>query len=93
MDRWQILPFVLILGFSSNTAGAKMPHMQRLRWTGIAMHAGRLPGYRASHGRVRLSVDFAEKLYSITRSGTRVIIADDKFCTERNRGARAPVIG
>ena len=59
--------------------GAKMPHMQRLTWTGIAMHAGRLPGYPASHGCVRLPVDFAEKLYSVTNNGTSVIITDDKF--------------
>jgi hypothetical protein len=59
--------------------GAKMPHMQRLTWTGIAMHAGHLPGYPASHGCVRLPVDFAEKLYSVTQGGTSVIIADDKF--------------
>ena len=59
--------------------GAKMPHMQRLTWTGIAMHAGHLPGYPASHGCVRLPVDFAEKLYSVTRTGTSVIITDDKF--------------
>src|SRR5262249_28205012 len=59
--------------------GAKMPHMQRLTWTGIAMHAGRLPGYPASHGCVRLPVDFAEKLYSVTRNGTSVIVTDDKF--------------
>jgi hypothetical protein len=59
--------------------GARMPHMQRLTWTGIAMHAGHLPGYPASHGCVRLPVDFAERLYSVTRSGTSVIITDDKF--------------
>jgi hypothetical protein len=59
--------------------GAKMPHMQRLTWTGIAMHAGRLPGYPASHGCVRLPVDFAAKLYSVTENGTSVIITDDKF--------------
>jgi hypothetical protein len=59
--------------------GAKMPHMQRLTWTGIAMHAGHLPGYPASHGCVRLPVAFAEKLYSITLNGTSVIITDDKF--------------
>ena len=56
-----------------------MPHMQRLTWTGIAMHAGRLPGYAASHGCVRLPTDFAEKLYSVTSHGTSVIITDDKF--------------
>jgi hypothetical protein len=59
--------------------GAQMPHMQRLTWTGIAMHAGHLPGFPASHGCVRLPVDFAEKLYSVTRNGTSVIITDDKF--------------
>src|SRR5579863_1632167 len=59
--------------------GAKMPHMQRLTWTGIAMHAGHLPGYPASHGCVRLPVDFAEKLYSVTLNGTSVIITDDEF--------------
>lgn len=59
--------------------GAQMPHMQRLTWSGIAMHAGRLPGYPASHGCVRLPIDFAEKLYSVTRHGTSVIVTDDKF--------------
>jgi hypothetical protein len=59
--------------------GAQMPHMQRLTWTGIAMHAGRLPGYAASHGCVRLPIDFAEKLYSVTNNGTSVVITDDKF--------------
>ncbi|HYL59596.1 MAG TPA: L,D-transpeptidase [Candidatus Acidoferrales bacterium] len=59
--------------------GAKMPHMQRLTWSGIAMHAGHLPGYPASHGCVRLPVDFAQRLYSVTSNGTSVIITDDKF--------------
>jgi L,D-transpeptidase catalytic domain len=63
---------------SSIYKGAKMPHMQRLTWTGIAMHAGNLPGYPASAGCVRLPVDFAAKLYSITTIGTTVIIADNK---------------
>jgi hypothetical protein len=56
--------------------GAQMPHMQRLTWTGIAMHAGNLPGYPASAGCVRLPVDFAASLYSVTTIGTTVIIAD-----------------
>jgi hypothetical protein len=64
---------------SSIYKGAQMPHMQRLTWSGIAMHAGELPGYPASAGCVRLPVDFAEKLYSVTRNGTSVIITDDKF--------------
>ncbi len=63
---------------SSIYKGAKMPHMQRLTWDGIAIHAGGLPGYPASHGCVRVPVEFAEKLYSVTSMGTTVIIADDK---------------
>ncbi|HEX4140863.1 MAG TPA: L,D-transpeptidase [Candidatus Methylacidiphilales bacterium] len=63
---------------SSIYKGAKMPHMQRLTWTGIAMHAGNLPGYPASHGCVRLPENFAEKLYTVTKLGTTVIIADNK---------------
>jgi hypothetical protein len=63
---------------SSIYKGAKMPNMQRLTWTGIAMHAGQLPGYPASHGCVRLPEDFAAKLYTVTNLGTTVIIADNK---------------
>src|ERR1700730_10005491 len=63
---------------SSIYKGAKMPNMQRLTWTGIAMHAGQLPGYPASHGCVRLPEDFAAKLYTVTKVGTTVIIADNK---------------
>ncbi len=63
---------------SSIYKGAKMPHMQRLTWTGIALHAGHLPGYPASAGCVRLPVDFAAKLYTVTTLGTTVIIADSR---------------
>jgi L,D-transpeptidase catalytic domain len=63
---------------SSIYKGAQMPHMQRLTWSGIAMHAGYLPGYPASAGCVRMPVDFAAKLYSVTGIGTTVIIADHK---------------
>lgn len=55
-----------------------MPNMRRLTWTGIAMHVGQLPGYPASHGCVRLPEDFAAKLYTVTKLGTTVIIADNK---------------
>lgn len=58
--------------------GAKMPHMQRLTWSGIAIHAGRLPGYPASAGCVRLPETFAEKLYRVTSLGTTVIVCDEK---------------
>ena len=63
---------------SSIYKGAQMPHMQRLTWTGVAIHAGNLPGYPASAGCVRLPVDFAANLYSVTTIGTTVIIADHK---------------
>src|ERR1700726_264357 len=62
---------------SSIYKGAQMPHMQRLTWSGIAMHAGHLPGYPASAGCVRLPVDFAAKLYTVTTLGSTVIIADN----------------
>jgi hypothetical protein len=63
---------------SSIYKGAQMPHMQRLTWSGVAMHAGHLPGYPASAGCVRMPVDFAAKLYSVTGIGTTVIIADNR---------------
>jgi hypothetical protein len=54
---------------------AYMPHMQRITWSGIALHGGPLPGYPASHGCVRMPYDFAERLFDVTRLGMRVIIA------------------
>jgi L,D-transpeptidase catalytic domain len=54
---------------------AYMPHMQRITWSGIALHGGLLPGYPASHGCVRLPFDFAARLFDATRLGTRVIVA------------------
>ena len=54
---------------------ASMPNMQRITWSGIALHGGPLPGHAASHGCVRLPYDFAEKLFDKTPMGMRVIIA------------------
>jgi len=54
---------------------AFMPHMQRLTWSGIALHGGPLPGYAASHGCVRMPYDFAEHLFDLTQLGLRVIVA------------------
>ena len=54
---------------------APMPYMQRITWSGIALHAGVLPGYPASHGCIRLKWDFAIRLWHLTKRGTRVIIA------------------
>jgi hypothetical protein len=54
---------------------AYMPNMQRITWSGIALHGGALPGYPASHGCVRMPFDFAERLFDATRLGLRVIVA------------------
>ena len=63
---------------SKKYQNAPMPYMQRLTWTGIAMHSGQLPGYAASHGCVRLPYDFSQLLFSTTASGGTVIIGDGK---------------
>jgi L,D-transpeptidase catalytic domain len=55
---------------------APMPYMQRLTWTGIAMHAGNLPGYPASHGCVRMPLAFAKLLYKASPMGMTVVITD-----------------
>ena len=54
-----------------------MPFMQRITWTGIAMHAGVLPGQPASHGCVRMPHAFAQRLFPMTDIGLRVIIVRD----------------
>jgi L,D-transpeptidase catalytic domain len=54
---------------------AFMPHMQRLTWSGIALHGGVLPGHPASHGCIRLPYEFAGRLFDVTKVGMRVIIA------------------
>lgn len=64
--------------YSKKYDNAPMPNMQRLTWSGIAMHSGQLPGYAASHGCVRLPYDFSQLLFGITNSGGTVIIGDGK---------------
>lgn len=62
---------------SSTYNNASMPNMNRLTWDGVALHAGNLPGYPASHGCVRLPMQFSEMLFTITRKGMTVVIADE----------------
>ncbi len=57
-------------------SNAPMPFMQRLTWTGIAIHAGQLPGYPASHGCIRVPLSFAQKLFGLTEVGEAVSIDD-----------------
>ena len=56
-------------------SGAPMPYMQRITWSGVAMHAGVLPGYPASHGCIRMPMNFAMRMWGWTRMGARVVIA------------------
>jgi lipoprotein-anchoring transpeptidase ErfK/SrfK len=63
------------LHHSNIYSGAPMPFMQRITWSGIAMHAGVLPGYPASHGCIRMPMAFAVKMYGWTKMGARVVVA------------------
>jgi hypothetical protein len=64
-------------------SGAPMPYMQRITWSGIAMHAGVLPGYPASHGCIRMPMNFAVKLWGWTRMGARVVVTPGDLAPER----------
>ncbi len=72
---------------------APMPYMQRLTWSGVAIHAGRLPGYPASHGCVRMPYEFARKLFAETKTGLTVVVADEKLFPDdvAHPGLVAPV--
>jgi hypothetical protein len=56
-------------------SNAPMPYMERITWSGVALHEGPLPGYPASHGCIRLTHDFAARLWQVARLGVRVIVA------------------
>jgi hypothetical protein len=58
-------------------SGAPMPYMERITWSGIALHEGPLPGHAASHGCIRLPGSFASSLFKITKLGARVVITRD----------------
>jgi len=67
-----------VVHHSSKYDNAPMPYMERLTWEGVALHAGNLPGYPASHGCIRLPAGFAKLLYGATKLGMTVIITDEK---------------
>jgi len=60
---------------------APMPFMERLTWDGVALHAGTLPGYPASHGCVRLPQGFAERLFEVSTRGDTVVVSDSQAPT------------
>jgi len=73
LGNWSILekrPFYR----SKKYDNAPMPYMQRIDSYGIAMHGGNNPGYPASHGCIRLPLKFAQKLYGLTKIGSKVVI-------------------
>ncbi len=72
-------------------SGAPMPFMQRVTWSGIALHLGVVPGYPASHGCIRLPGEFASRLWGLGRVGMRVIIAPGEAKPQAIAHARLPV--
>ncbi len=60
-------------------SGAPMPFMERITWSGVAMHEGEGIGHRASHGCIRMPHDFAVGLYRLTKLGVPVIIAQSEL--------------
>lgn len=57
---------------------APMPYMQRITWGGVALHAGHVPDYPASHGCIRLPTGFAKRLYRITDFDSTVVVVTKK---------------
>jgi len=80
--------------FSNIYDNAPMPYMQRLTWGGIALHAGGLPGYPASHGCIRLPSEFARQLFEVTSTGMTVVVASarSELAQAAYPGFLAPVI-
>src|SRR6516164_9751995 len=64
-DRWH---------HSNIYSNAPMYFMQRITWSGVAMHEGVVPSHPASHGCIRLPGAFARQMWGITKLGVRVII-------------------
>jgi len=71
------------LHHSNIYSNAPMPYMQRITWSGVAMHAGVLPGYPASHGCIRMPMAFAMKMWNWTRMGARVIVTPGQITPAR----------
>jgi hypothetical protein len=83
-------------------SGAPMPFMQRITWSGVAMHEGVVPGHPASHGCIRLPGSFARQLWGLTKLGVRVFvtrgdvspagIADERLFTRKPEPVEPPAI-
>ena len=69
-------------------SSAPMPYMERITWSGVALHEGPLPGHAASHGCIRLPGAFAASLFKITKLGARVVIVRDPVAPVEFKSAR-----
>ena len=56
-------------------SNAPMPFMERITWSGVALHEGFNLGHPASHGCIRMSHEFAILIVGLTKLGTGVVIA------------------
>jgi L,D-transpeptidase catalytic domain len=72
-------------------SGAPMPYMQRITWSGVALHLGVVPGYPASHGCIRLPSGFAERLWGMTKVGERVVVTTREVAPAPFAHAKLPV--
>ena len=72
-------------------SGAPMPFMQRLAWTGVAMHEGVVTGHPASHGCIRLPGAFAKRLFGVTNVGQRVVVSQQDITPSDIVNAHLPV--
>ena len=79
------------LHHSNIYSGAPMPFMQRITWSGVAMHEGALPGHPASHGCIRLPHDFAKRMFGVTQGNERVIITRQDIAPAPFSHAKLPV--
>ena len=75
------------MNYSNLYDAAPMPFMQRLTWDGVAIHAGKNPGFPASHGCIRVPTEFAKKLYAATALGATVEVSDLPYM----EGTPAPI--
>ncbi len=73
-------------------SNAPMPYMQRLTWSGIALHAGHLPGYPASHGCIRFPAAFAKELYALTALGGDVLVTAARVVTPKRAVPLPPLL-
>jgi lipoprotein-anchoring transpeptidase ErfK/SrfK len=80
-----------LMHHSNLYSNAPMPFMQRVTWSGVAMHTGVVPGHPASHGCVRLPASFAPRLWGLTRIGERVVISHENVQPEPISHAWLPV--